>query len=65
MMRKLFQSLFGWPCDHDWETLRNGETIEVVLNDFCAGTSKPIGAKKVWLYRCKKCAKSQTVAVKL
>lgn len=64
MMRKLFQSLFGWPCDHDWEILLEKHLTNYITTDIETGKVFDMGKGFVWLYRCKKCCKRKKVTSK-
>lgn len=61
MIRRLFQKLFGWPCDHEWETLLDGAEYQASTIDLTTGKRWERGLNKAWLYRCKKCCKSRKV----
>lgn len=61
MIRAVFQYLFGWPCDHDWETLIDGKMARLTVTDMTNNMKFDNGNAYVWLYRCKKCCKRKKI----
>ena len=61
MMRKLFQLLLGWPCDHDWERVRNGRYYDERAIRVSRETGHQFDLGGWAVYSCKKCRKSKTV----
>lgn len=58
MIRKSFQFLFGWPCDHDWETLVDGAPKTITHLD----RERFEERTRIWLYRCTKCCKRREIS---
>ena len=58
MIRKLFQYLFGWPHDHDWELLSDNWHEEW---QYPNGKQQLVAKLHVWTYRCKLCGKGNKI----
>jgi predicted MarR family transcription regulator len=58
MVRRWFQKLFGWPCDHQWELLKSGDGAKTLIN-YDNTTARQ--AFHYWIHRCAKCGESKQI----